>query len=177
MATPCQRHFPAYVGWLLVAVHAAPAAAIPALKPPQREMTERVSTDKGPVTVIYRPQASARELGCKPYRGTISESYFYQVRDPKGKPAHVVAGARIETPDHLWRIRDYYLKALPGAQARAAGNAKLGKYMITRDKGDEAIVIEATRAAGASRSTIRVRRVIEGKLRVNPGPTPPTPLR
>ena len=146
----------------LAAVVAAPvlAATISVLRPPQQEMTEKIATAKGTLTLTYRPSARTRDLGCRPSRGTTRESYSYEVRDAKGRPAQWLAGIEIETPDQLWRIRDYYLKALPGARARAAGNGKVGKYVITRDQGDEAIVIEATRPTGKP-STIKMRRVIQ----------------
>jgi len=150
---------------------AAAAATVPPLKPPQRETTERIQTGKGTVTVTYRPTVTARDLGCKPYRGAAVESYYYQVRDKRGWPADLVAGTEIVTPDPLYRIRDYYLKALPGARARAVGNDKVGRYIITWDKGNEAIVIEATRPAGKS-STIKMRRVIQSGLRFDPKPAP-----
>jgi len=159
------------LGLAVAAAATSAQATVPALRPPQREVTERVQTDKGTVTVTYRPTASARDLGCKPYPGKVTESYFYQVRDPRGRPADLVAGTEIATPDPLYRIRDYYLKALPGARARAVGNAKVGKYIITWDKGNEAIVIEASRPAGKS-STITMRRVIQSNLKLNPKPAP-----
>jgi hypothetical protein len=158
---------------LAAAALAAPAlaATISLLKPPQEAQTERIHTDKGTVTVIYRPTVSDRELGFKRYRGAVTEQYLYEVRDPRGRPSHRVAGMEVVVADPLSRIKAYFLKALPGAKARAVGDRKVGKYIITRDKGDEAIVIEAVRPAGKS-STIRMRRVIQGKLDVTPGPTP-----
>ena len=91
--------------------------------------------------------------------------------DPRGRPSHRVVGMTIVVADPLSRIKAYFLKALPGAKARAVGDRKVGKYIITRDKGSEAIVIEVTRPAGKS-STIAIRRVIQGKLDVTPEPTP-----
>jgi hypothetical protein len=168
----CRRGRALIVG-LLVAVAAVPAmaAAVSVLKPPQEKQTERIYTKKGHVTVIYSPTASDRDLGFKPYRGKVTEAYSYQVLDPKGKPSHLVAGMEIVVADPLSRIRAYFLKTLPGAKARAAGDRKVGKYIITRDKGNEAIVIEAVRPAGKS-STIRIRRVIQRTLDAIPEATP-----
>ncbi|MCJ7619212.1 MAG: hypothetical protein MUP64_03205 [Anaerolineae bacterium] len=149
----------------------AVAAAVPAVaatialhKPPQQEMTEQIATDKGKMTLVYRPSVSPRDLGCKAYRGTTVESYYYQVRDAKGRQRQLVAGTEITTPDPLGRVRDYYLKALRGAKARAVGDARVGRYLITRDRGNEAIVIEATRPAGKP-TTVKMRRVIQAAPR------------
>jgi len=174
MTSPAPAPGRALVAVLLVVALAAPAiaAAIAVLKPPQQTQVERIRTDQGQVTIIYRPTVSTRELGCKPYRGTVIERYYYRVMTPEQRPSHLVAGMEVVTSDSLGRIKAYFLKALPGAKARAVGNRKVGRYIITRDKGNEAIVIEAQRPAAGKQSTVKMRRVVQGKLDLTPTPTP-----
>jgi len=147
------------------------AATISVLRPPQNQVTERVTTDHGVVSVVYRPSATNRDFGFKVYGGTVTEGYFYQVREADNRLSHTVVGQETVADAPLSRIKAHFLKVLPGAQAKAVGNRKVGRYIITRDKGNEGILIDVSRPAGKS-STIKIRRVLQGKTKLTAKPTP-----